>query len=100
MFDAGDALQFIWSDFNPISSPKECFEAGWLGSDQSWLSMNLIAREGSVALAWPEVASYPLQIRIRGMLSAQTKVIFFHGAVKPWDPQALRDSSWVARYWR
>lgn len=99
MFNAGD-LQHIWSDFDPQQSPKQCFEAGFLGSDQSWLSMNLIGQPRSVGLGWPDVASYPLQARLHKKLSALTKIMFFHGSVKPWYPQARADTPWVGRYWR
>ena len=98
MFTSGD-LQEIWSEFNPATSPRECFLKGWLGSDQSWLSMNLIGREGSVAVGWPEVASYPLQVRLAGMY-AKTKIMFFHGRIKPWFPQVVKDSPFIDRYWR
>jgi hypothetical protein len=99
MFTSGD-LQEIWTSFDPDTSPKECFRKGWLGSDQSWLSMNLVGQPGSVALKWPEVASYPLQVRLMGVHSAKTRIMFFHGSIKPWTPQALKDTPFINRYWR
>jgi len=99
MFTSGD-LQEIWSSFDPNTSPRECFRKGWLGSDQSWLSMNLIDQPGSVALRWPEVASYPLQVKLMGHHSAKTRIMFFHGQIKPWSPEALKASPFLNRYWR
>lgn len=99
IFSAGD-LQEIWSGFDPERSPTLALEAGYLGSDQAWLSLNLMDKAGSVGLDWPEVISYPLQAKIQGKHSGKTKIIFFHGTIKPWFPQALIDSPFIDRYWR
>jgi hypothetical protein len=99
MFTAGD-LQHIWSDFDPHKSPKEAFNAGFFGSDQAWLSYKLCNRPGSVALGYPLVSSYPLQNRIQGVLKYETRLIFFHGSEKPWNPQARFHTPWIERYWR
>lgn len=99
MFTAGD-LQEIWSEFDPAKSPKEAFAAGFRGSDQSWLSWKLCERPGCVGLIYPQVSSYPLQNRIMGELKHATKIVFFHGSQKPWDPQARFNSRWIDRYWR
>jgi len=100
IFDAGPDLQHIWSEFDPATSPLEAFRAGYLGSDQSWLSYKLIGRVGAHGASWPEVASYPLQVRLQGVLSAQTKIVFFHGMKKPWDAEVQHQAPWVNRYWR
>jgi hypothetical protein len=99
MFTAG-TLQEIWSEFDPTRSPKQAFNAGFKGSDQSWLSYMLCDKPGSVGLIYPMVSSYPLQNRIMQELKAATKIIFFHGSLKPWDPQARLNSRWIDRYWR
>ena len=99
MFTSGD-LQEIWSKFDPNVSPKECYRKGWLGSDQSWLSMNLIGKEGSASVGYPEVVSYPLLGRLHGIRSLKTRIMFFHGSVKPWFPEALKISPFIDRYWR
>lgn len=100
IFDAGPDLQHIWSKFDPETSPGEAFRAGYMGSDQSWLSYMLIGRSDARGLAWPEVASYPLQVRIQGVLSAQTRIVFFHGHQKPWHDDVRHQASWISRYWR
>ena len=99
MFNAGD-LSEIWTEFNPATSPKEAQAAGYNGSDQAWLSYKLVDKAGSVPLHWPEVSSYPLQNRIQGVLKRETKIIFFHGSLKPWSPQARFYTPWIDRYWR
>lgn len=99
MFDAGD-LEHIWKDFDPKVSPWTASNAGFRGSDQAWLSYNLVGKEGSVGLEWPEVASYPLQNRIQGVLKTETRIVFFHGSEKPWTPNAIFNTPWIERYWR
>jgi hypothetical protein len=99
IFTAGD-LEHVWKDFNPATSPKAALAAGFRGSDQAWLSFQLVGKPGSVGLEWPEVASYPLQNRIQGILKRETKIIFFHGSEKPWSPNARFHTPWIERYWR
>lgn len=99
MFTAGD-LDFIWKDFDPKKSPAEAGEAGYRGSDQAWLSYKLVGKEWAVGLKWPEVASYPLQNRVQGILKRETIIIFFHGSEKPWSPNARFQTPWIDRYWR
>lgn len=99
MFTAGK-LQHIWSEFDPATSPKEALCAGFKGSDQAWLSYKLCDRPGSVGLVYPVVSSYPLQNVIMAELKHATRIVFFHGSLKPWDPQARLNTRWIDRYWR
>jgi len=99
MFTAGD-LQEIWSEFDPETSPMAAQHAGYLGSDQSWLSWKLIGKEGSVGIDFPVFASYPLHCRAMHSFSAQHRLVFFHGKKKPWSPAANAESKWIQRYWR
>lgn len=99
MFDA-QTLQEIWSEFDPKTSILKAGHAGYKGSDQAWLSYNLVNREGTVGLKWPEVSSWPLQNRIQGILRRDNRIIFFHGSTKPWDEAAQKATPWVSRYWR
>lgn len=99
MFTAGD-LQHIWSEFNPKTSPEVAKQAGYKGSDQAWLSMNLVGREGSNDVPYPVLASYPLHCVRRGYHSKDTRLVFFHGKRKPWSIEANSASPWIARHWR
>lgn len=99
MFNAGD-LQDIWSSFDPSRSPRAAALAGFRGSDQAWLSWRLVGMEGSVGLKWPIIASYPSQVLIQRKALTDTKLIFFHGTVKPWYPEARAETPWVSQYWR
>ena len=99
MFDA-QTLQEIWSDFDPKTSIRAAGHAGFKGSDQAWLSYKLVHRQGTVGLKWPDVASWPLQNRLQGILRRDNRIIFFHGKLKPWDSEAVRATPWIERYWR
>ena len=99
MFTAGD-LSEIWEKFDPDVSPKLALNRGFLGSDQSWLSMNLVGREGCDGLTFPVVASYPKNIRVMKALVAGTRIIFFHGKRKPWHQSTINETPWLANYWR
>lgn len=98
MFTAGSLVD-IWEDFDPIRSPVQANAAGWRGSDQSWLSMKLIGREGCTNIDYPTFASYPLHVRKLGAFSGKTRLVFFHGRKKPWSPEARAEASWISRYW-
>lgn len=99
IFKAG-TLSEIWSTFNAATSPKEANRAKFMGSDQSWLSMNLVHRPDCEGFGYPDVASYPHNIRQLAMLSRDVRIIFFHGRRKPWHREALKESPWINRYWR
>lgn len=99
MFTAG-TLDDVWKDFDPDRSPTVARNQGFLGSDQSWLSMKLIDREGCTDIPYPVFASYPLHCRRLGNFNAKHRLVFFHGRGKPWHPEVQRDSAWISRYWR
>ncbi len=103
IFTAGE-LADVWSSFDHETSPREALTRGYRGSDQAWISYCLLGkgreRLGLVGLKWPEVASYPLQTRIQGILKTETRMIFFHGREKPWTAQAIHNTPWIERYWR
>lgn len=99
MFTAG-SLRYIWDTFDPKLSPITANAAGWRGSDQAWLSMNLIGKEGCADIPYPAFASYPLHVRKLGGFSSKTRLVFFHGRKKPWLPETRAEASWISRYWR
>lgn len=99
MFTAGD-LDFVWKSFDPANSPRVANEAGYLGSDQSWLSMLLAEADDSVSLGWPTIASYSLNVRIQKKVDPDTRIIFYHGHTKPWSPEAYEETGLTNRYWR
>jgi hypothetical protein len=99
IFTAGQ-LQHIWDKFDPKVSPKAALKSGYLGSDQGWLSMNLAPNHGEAhGVSFPEVMSYPREVRRMKMVHPSTRIVFFHGNRKPWHPHVLRESPWISRFW-
>lgn len=98
MFHAGD-LSEIWSTFEPKRSPAAAKAAGYLGSDQSWLSMKLAGQERCDGFIYPTVASYSQEVKPLSTISDKTHITFFNGRRKPWHPQISREAYWVKRYW-
>lgn len=99
MFTAGD-LEHIWRDFDPYVSPKMVNQKMFMGSDQAWISYNMVGKEGSVGLRYPVIASYPSHVQRMAQHSAKTKILFFNGTLKPWSPEAIRRTPWITSYWR
>lgn len=100
LFTAGDLAE-IWSEFarDPVAASLEAKRKGFAGSDQAWLSMNLVSKERCDGYGYPTIASYPLNATQLKTMTAAVKIVFFHGRVKPWHAQALRQSRWLNRYW-
>jgi hypothetical protein len=100
-FKAGEGLQWMWDQFKPDSSPDIAIKAGYFGSDQSYLSHQLV--HGQTSKGWDKfdgVLSYPREVRASRILPADARVVFFHGKRKPWDVSAQREAPWITKYWR
>lgn len=100
MFTAGH-LAFVWKSFIPSVSPNLAHAAGYMGSDQAWLSWHLASRldDDVKGLKWPAIASYPLQTKIQGLFEAN-RLVFFHGQEKPWMPTPQAVTPWITKFWR
>lgn len=101
MFTAGE-YQWMWDTFDPLSSPQKAIEQGFFGSDQSWMSQQLIySRDTGVWEAQKDgVLSYPRDVRGPRVLPKHARIVMFHGKRKPWDPVTRRESRWLERYYR
>lgn len=101
MFTAGD-LEEVWTEFDVNTSPDAANRAGYLGSDQAWLSYKLVKKEGSGGLTFPNILSYPREIfnRRPRYLPNGCKIVFFHGKKKPWHPQVQKEALWIPQHWR
>jgi len=112
MLTAGSRPQ-VWEQFNPASSPAIANAAGCRGSDQGWMSYVL----GRDEATWgPEDGVYSYQDEILGRhrrtavtqrlrrqppeLPANARLVVFHGAVDPWEPQAAQITPWVKEHYR
>lgn len=92
-------MSFMWKDFDPKKSPMQAMQAGYMGSDQGWLSFRLAQRNDCAGWRWPEVASFPRETDKIRRLDVGNKIIFFHGRSKPWHPDTVRRAPWLKRYY-
>jgi hypothetical protein len=99
MFTAGENQQ-IWLKFDPRSTPDRCHKAGFMGSDQSWISYNFARDPTCGTWAYPQAVSYPKEVRKRPVLSRGTVMVMFHGKFKPWHELTQTESPWVKQHWR
>jgi len=97
MFRAG-RMQWLWDEFDPVTSPKQTREAQYFGSDQAWISFRLEGR----APGWDVehgVYSYARDVHLQG-LPANARVVFFNGKRKPWETTTQASAPWITRHWR
>lgn len=97
-FNAGD-LEYMWTEFNPNTSPQEANKAGFMGSDQSWLSYKLVREPFVGGFAAPHVISYNGDVRNK-RIPPQADIVFFHGKRKPWNPQVQNEAPWIKDHWK
>lgn len=85
----------VWTDFDPVRSPRLAMAARQFGSDQGWISHCL----GPGQARWSHhdgVYSYRNEIAARGnTLPSNARIVFFHGHVDPWTPAIQRRCSWI-----
>lgn len=100
-FEVGSSLQFLWDEFDPVESPKRASAAGYFGSDQAYLSQQMLRRSGTGDWNTKDgVLSYTRDVRRNCALPAHARIVMFHGAAKPWDPNVVRQSPWISKHWR
>ena len=106
MMTAGARPQ-VWTEFDPIASPRASRDLGYIGTDQGWISACLGTEEATWTaadgvLSRIHVMGGGLPGRARRMGRARdpkdARIVFFHG---PYDPQKLRETiPWIAEHWR
>jgi hypothetical protein len=99
MFTAREHAE-VWHDFIPFKSPDDVHRAGYLGSDQAWLSHKFAKDTACGTWAYPFAVSYPREVARRPQLTPGTSIVFFHGKFKPWHERTLREAVWVKEHWR
>ena len=99
MMDAG-AREKVYTDFHPIRSPQLVKKNGFRGSDQGWFSYIL----GPDEKTWgykDGVVAWRSDLKVRDYkLPPQSRIVFFHGMVDPWDHEAQKRAPWVSEYYR
>lgn len=96
MFRAG-AFPEIWADFHPEKSPQIARDAGYLGSDQAWMSYMV----GADQAGWTrEDGIYTrMEVKAKRVPPHDCRVVMFHGSLKPWQAIASGDAEWAKQYW-
>lgn len=89
---------FIWSEFDPIDSPRLATRAKCWGSDQGWLSYRLGPNEGKFKRA-DGVYSFRNDLNSGASpLPTDAKVVVMHGAFDPWNARCQR-LAWVQSHY-
>ena len=93
------ARPHVWSDFDPVESPRKALRAGRFGSDQGWISYRL----GPGEKTWSTkdgVYSFRVHIsRNQWHLPENARIVMFHGKVDP-DSYDAQNHDWVRRAYR
>lgn len=99
LFTAGD-LDWVWHGFDPENSGRKALAAGYMGSDQGYLSHVLMQQNfvGGWTSTRDGVLSYSRDVRKLKLLPKHTRIVFFAGTLKPWDAVVRRQSTWINRY--
>lgn len=107
----------VWTDFDPVKSPKETMRVGMRGSDQAWIRYCLAPK--NLAATWTAqdgVHAYlhlipPMRQRRGtigtrgwapprdGRLPNNAEMVIFAGEFKPWDRQARIQSPWIDQFY-
>lgn len=85
----------VWTDFDPVESPKLTTAAGYRGSDQAWISYKLGWNEA----VWTEKEGvYYLGAlrKFRNELPKNARIVFTTGGTAPWTLKY----PWVRKHYR
>ena len=95
LMNAGARAQ-VWDDFDPATSAQIAAEAGYVGSDQAWISHRLGNGE------WLFTGSdgvYPYRYLLNNMndndMPNNARIIFFAGKFNPWDKHRQDKHPWL-----
>lgn len=102
------SMPHVWTQFDPVQSPKRAAESGKRGSDQGWMSLVLwpprgwgrnsppnmhawTEGEGVMSIKWIKPTKY---------MPHHLKVISTPGFDKPWTPSLQQRHPWIKEHWR
>jgi hypothetical protein len=92
------SLPRVWEKFDPLTSPREANERGFLGSDQAWMSYQLQGYPG-----WERrdgILHYGVDAQGHAVLPNDARMVIFCGKKKPWHADILAHYGWVREHWR
>jgi hypothetical protein len=99
MFTAGIHTR-IWTDFDPMKSPRLGLQSGMKGSDQSWIAHCL----GLKIPGWGTkdgVYGYKDHL-LKGLyahLPVGARCVMFTGKPDPWEEQAIARAPWIKKHY-
>jgi len=111
MMKAG-ARREVWDHFNRDISLRQCRETGFVGTDQAWIGTALGPDEAvwteadgvySLARHIASAKELPDRARRKGTtigLPDNARIVFFHGARDPSQPELQRKHPWIAQHWQ
>ncbi len=94
MMDAGARAE-VWSSFDPARSPALAHDAGFLGSDQSWIAY-VLGRNEPVWTRDDGVLHFSLDCVPD--LPDHGRIVFFPGVFKPHMPKVREHAAWIGRF--
>lgn len=101
MFRAG-MVDYLWTEFDPVRTPRLVSQARYFGSDQGWLSYRMSNRGTAYWSTADGMYSFSRDIRPAraNWFPLNGRIISFNGKSKPWDVDVRERYSWVKDYWR
>jgi hypothetical protein len=91
--------QEVWERFDPVVSPIVAAQAGYLGSDQAWLSYCM----GEACPVWTDkdgVIYFGKDMsRYSGRPPDHASIVFFPGSRKPWHRDVISRHAWVREHY-
>lgn len=84
------AHEEVWSQFDWMTSPQECRDTRWIGSDQVWMSLKIkdartLSAEHGAFFRNQYIASTPRE-------QAKARLVTFAGPTKPWSKTSQRET--------
>ena len=72
--------------------------AGFLGSDQGWMSLQLVGKD--YVGGWPltDVLSFTRDVVRNEVRPSSGKIVFFAGSRKPWHAEVQSSAPWIKNY--
>lgn len=92
------ARPHVWTQFDPVNSPRLALRSGLFGSDQGWVSYILGPKEAK----WSKrdgVYSFRNELARRPALPVDAKVAVFHGKEDPWVPTVQMKHPWIREHY-
>jgi len=99
MMNAG-AREQVYTDFDPVMTPYDTHNAGYVGSDQAWFALRLGPDEARWT-AEDNVYAWRSHLKNRSYrLPLEARIVFFQGQEDPWDPSAVAKAPWIKEHYR